>query len=182
MWQGVDESNDAKREAAEQRSHKILVLDAIQQKHAKRSARATKSARSNEHADRFGVFCKTVQYQRPPPRALQGVFCWLLRQTTTTWSVLTKVCALLTRSKQKVSFARAAKAQALRYLQIESPPADAVMALWPLMASMKTCHWVFGCRPGLFGNQPKNQPYRNHQPAGLVLFATCRTTSGLCMF
>ena len=60
MWQGVDESNDAKRETTEQRSHKILVLDAIQQKHAKRPARATKSARSNKHAGRFGVFCKNV--------------------------------------------------------------------------------------------------------------------------
>ena len=54
-------------------------------------------------------------------------------QTTTTWAVLTEVCALLTHSKQKVFFAWVAKAQALGHLRIESPPADAVMALWALM-------------------------------------------------
>lgn len=54
-------------------------------------------------------------------------------QTTTTWAVLTEVCALLTHSKQKLFFAWAAQAQALGHLRIESPPADAVMALWTLM-------------------------------------------------
>ena len=54
-------------------------------------------------------------------------------QTTTTWAVFTEVCALLTHSKQKVFFAWAAKAQELGHLRIESPPADAVMALWALM-------------------------------------------------
>ena len=54
-------------------------------------------------------------------------------QTTTTWAVFTEVCALLTHSKQKVFFAWAAKAQTLGHLRIESPPADAVMALWALM-------------------------------------------------
>ena len=54
-------------------------------------------------------------------------------QTTTTWAVFTEVCALLTHSKQKVLFAWAAKAQELGHLRIESPPPDAVMALWALM-------------------------------------------------
>ncbi len=54
-------------------------------------------------------------------------------QTTTTWAVFTEVCALLTHSKQKVFFAWAAKAQELGHLRIESPPADAVVALWTLM-------------------------------------------------
>lgn len=54
-------------------------------------------------------------------------------QTTTTWAVFSKVCALLPHSKQKVFFAWAAKAQELGHLSIESPPADAVMALWALM-------------------------------------------------
>ncbi len=47
MLEGVDESrdvnNDRKREAAEQRPNKILVRDAIRQKHAKRSASAAKA-------------------------------------------------------------------------------------------------------------------------------------------
>ena len=54
-------------------------------------------------------------------------------QTTTTWSVFTEVCALLTHSQQKVFFVWAAKAQDLGHLQIESPPANAVVALWVLM-------------------------------------------------
>ena len=54
-------------------------------------------------------------------------------QTITTWAVFTEVCALLTHSRQKVFFAWAAKAQALGHLRIESPPADAVMALWNMM-------------------------------------------------
>ena len=48
MREGVNErkniKSDAKREAAEQRPHKILVRDAICQKHAERSASATKSS------------------------------------------------------------------------------------------------------------------------------------------
>ena len=55
---------------------------------------------------------------------------------TTTWTVFAEVCALLTHSKQKVFFASAAKAQALGHLRIESPLADAVMALWALMDRM----------------------------------------------
>lgn len=47
MRVGADASNnaksDAKREAAEKRPHKILVRDAIRQKHAVRSASATKT-------------------------------------------------------------------------------------------------------------------------------------------
>lgn len=53
--------------------------------------------------------------------------------TTTTWAVFVEVCALLTHSKQKAFFAWAAKAQALGYLRIESPPQDAVAALWAMM-------------------------------------------------
>lgn len=54
-------------------------------------------------------------------------------QTLTTWAVFTEVCALLTQSRQKAFFAWADKAQALGYLRIESPPADAVASLWQLM-------------------------------------------------
>lgn len=54
-------------------------------------------------------------------------------QTVTTWAVFTEVCALLTHSKHKAFFAWAAKAQSLGYLRIESPPPDAVAALWSLM-------------------------------------------------
>ena len=54
-------------------------------------------------------------------------------QTTTTWAVFTEVCALLTHRRQRSFFAWADKAQALGYLRIESPPADAVAALWSLM-------------------------------------------------
>ena len=50
MAAGVDKSgdakSDAKREAAEQRPHKILVRDAIRQKHAERSDRATKTSKA----------------------------------------------------------------------------------------------------------------------------------------
>lgn len=54
-------------------------------------------------------------------------------QTTTTWAVFTEVCALLTHSKQKAFFAWTAKAQSLGYLRIETPPADAIAAIWNLM-------------------------------------------------
>jgi predicted nucleic acid-binding protein len=54
-------------------------------------------------------------------------------QTITTWAVFTEVCALLPHSKQKAFFAWASKAQALGYLRIESPAADAVATLWNLM-------------------------------------------------
>lgn len=53
--------------------------------------------------------------------------------TTTTWAVFTEVCALLPHSKLKAFFAWAAKAQTLGYLRIESPPPDAVAALWAMM-------------------------------------------------
>ena len=50
MREGADRSGvvkgDVKREAAEQRPHKILVRDAIRQKHAVRSARATKTSKA----------------------------------------------------------------------------------------------------------------------------------------
>ena len=53
--------------------------------------------------------------------------------TVTTWAVFAEVYALLTHSKQKAFSAWASKAQALGHLRIESPPADAVAALWHLM-------------------------------------------------
>ena len=50
MREGADKSDnsksDAKLEAAEQRPHKILVRDTIRQKHAVRSARATKTSKA----------------------------------------------------------------------------------------------------------------------------------------
>ena len=54
-------------------------------------------------------------------------------QTTTTWPVFTEVCALLSHSNQKAFFTWAARAQALGYLRIESPPPDAIAALWKSM-------------------------------------------------
>ena len=54
-------------------------------------------------------------------------------QTTITWAVFTEVCALLTHGRQKAFFSWADKAQALGYLRIESPPADAVATLWNMM-------------------------------------------------
>ena len=41
-----DAKKDAKREAAEQRPHKILMRDAIRQKHAVRSAKAVKASKA----------------------------------------------------------------------------------------------------------------------------------------
>jgi len=50
MAGGVDKSgdakSDAKREAAEKRPHKMLVRDAIRQRHAERSASATKTSQA----------------------------------------------------------------------------------------------------------------------------------------
>jgi uncharacterized protein len=63
----------------------------------------------------------------------KAFFATYTGQTTTTWAVFTEVCALLTYSKKKAFFAWAAKAQALGHLRIESPPADAVAALWQLI-------------------------------------------------
>lgn len=54
-------------------------------------------------------------------------------QTTTTWAVFVEVCALLTPTRQKAFFAWASKSEALGHLRIESPPADAVAALWQMM-------------------------------------------------
>ena len=53
--------------------------------------------------------------------------------TITTWAVFVEVCAILNPTRQKAFFAWASQAQALGYLRIESPPADAVAALWGLM-------------------------------------------------
>lgn len=60
-------------------------------------------------------------------------FSTYIGQTTTTWAVLTEVCALLTHSQQKAFFSWACKAQALGHLRIEAPPAEAVAALWQMM-------------------------------------------------
>ena len=53
--------------------------------------------------------------------------------TITTWAVFVEVCAILNPARQKAFFTWASQAQALGYLRIESPPADAVSALWDLM-------------------------------------------------
>lgn len=54
-------------------------------------------------------------------------------RTITTWAVVTEVCALLSANQQNAFFSWAAKAQALGYLRIESPPTDAIGAIWNLM-------------------------------------------------
>ena len=53
--------------------------------------------------------------------------------TITTWAVFGEVCALLNPVRQKAFFAWATQAQALGYLSIECPPANAAAALWQLM-------------------------------------------------
>lgn len=63
----------------------------------------------------------------------KAFFAGYTGQTTTTWAVFTEVCALLTHGRQKAFFAWADKAQALGYLRIESPPANAVATLWNMM-------------------------------------------------
>ena len=54
MRERVDESRDAKREAAKQRPHKILVRDAIRQKHAVRSERASLNLTKTDKAVKSG--------------------------------------------------------------------------------------------------------------------------------
>ncbi len=54
-------------------------------------------------------------------------------QTVTTWAVFSEVCFLLNATQQKAFFTWASKAQTLNHLLIESPPAEAVSALWALM-------------------------------------------------
>ncbi len=63
----------------------------------------------------------------------KAFFTHYIGQTITTWAVFTEVCALLAASQQKAFFAWATKAQTLGYLRIESPPADAIAAVWNLM-------------------------------------------------
>lgn len=46
MGEELDESRDAKRDAADKRTHKILVRDSIRAKQAERSARATKTSKA----------------------------------------------------------------------------------------------------------------------------------------
>ena len=53
--------------------------------------------------------------------------------TITTWAVFVEVCAILNPDRQKAFFTWASQAQALGYLRVESPPADAVSPLWDLM-------------------------------------------------
>lgn len=47
--------------------------------------------------------------------------------------MVAEVCALLSHRRQKAFFAWAGKAQALRYLRIESPPAAALASVWSMM-------------------------------------------------
>ncbi len=54
-------------------------------------------------------------------------------QTTTTWSVFTEVGALLSHSNLRAFFTWAEKAQALGYLRIESPSAEAIGPLWKMV-------------------------------------------------
>ena len=54
--------------------------------------------------------------------------------TVTTWAAFTEICEMLAPQRQKAFFSWATQAQSLGYLQIEAPPADAVAALWDLMA------------------------------------------------
>ena len=63
----------------------------------------------------------------------KAFFSAYIGQTTTTWAVFVEVCAMLPHSKQKAFFVWATKARALGHLRIESPPPDAVAALWSLM-------------------------------------------------
>jgi uncharacterized protein len=63
----------------------------------------------------------------------KAFFAQFLGVTITTWAVFTEVCHLLTHHQQKAFFAWSTKAQALAHLRIESPPAEAVAALWSLM-------------------------------------------------
>ena len=53
--------------------------------------------------------------------------------TITTWAVFGEVCSILNPVRQKAFFSWAAQAQALGYLLIESPPANAVPAIWQMM-------------------------------------------------
>ena len=63
----------------------------------------------------------------------KNFFASYIGLTITTWAVFVEVCATLNPTRQKAFFAWASQAQALGYLRIESPPADAVAALWGLM-------------------------------------------------
>ena len=54
MREGVDESRDAKRESAKQRPHKMLARDAIRQKHAMRSERASLNSTKPDKAAKSG--------------------------------------------------------------------------------------------------------------------------------
>ena len=54
-------------------------------------------------------------------------------QLLTTWAVFTEVCAILPFSRQKAFFDWAAQAEQHGHLRIESPPQDAVAALWRLL-------------------------------------------------
>ena len=51
----------------------------------------------------------------------------------TTWAVFAEVCAILPANRQKPFFEWATQAQQAGYLAIESPPPQAVAAIWQLM-------------------------------------------------
>ena len=55
-----------------------------------------------------------------------------------TWAVFTEVGAMLPHHRLRAFFDWAAKAQAAGYLQIESPPGDAIAALWQLVDKYET--------------------------------------------
>ena len=55
-----------------------------------------------------------------------------------TWSVFTEVGAMLPHHRLRAFFDWAAKAQAAGHLQIESPPGEAIAALWQLVDKYET--------------------------------------------
>jgi uncharacterized protein len=80
-----------------------------------------------------GYFVGLFNPKDPHHQRCKTFFSGYTGLTITTWAVFTEVCALLSHSKQKAFFTWASKAQELGHLRIESPPADAVAALWALM-------------------------------------------------
>ena len=80
-----------------------------------------------------GYFVGLFNPKDPHHARCMAFFSNYAGQTTTTWAVLTEVCALLTLSKQKAFFAWASKTQTLGHLRIESPPAHALAPIWSLM-------------------------------------------------
>ena len=80
-----------------------------------------------------GYFVGLFNPKDPHHRRCKAFFEGYAGVTTTTWAVFVEVGALLTNARLKAIFAWAARSQALGHLRIESPPADAVSALWQMM-------------------------------------------------